>query len=559
MKISSIPQIYRNANRWREILSILSKYELASWIDRVGPEFIKDLLKSSSGTALARLSWETRIRMALTELGPTFIKLGQVLSTRPDLVGPTLALELQHLQTNVPADPTEMVHETIRHELGCPLEEQFTEFSEEPIASASIGQVHEAKLLSGEHVVVKVQHANIKKKMMVDLDILSGLAVMAERIPEFQNYRPVATAMEFQRALRRELDFGRELRNMERFATDFKDDETVHIPQAYPRLSTERILTMEFVQGTKLTDTKALENSGANLRELARRGANIYLSMIFKNGFYHADPHPGNSVILHNNVIGLLDHGMVGQLNGRLQDQIGEMFFAIINQDAESLTTIITRIGSMPSNLDRVALGIDIADFISYYGSQSLDQFNLSGALTEMTDIIRRYRIMLPAAIAMLLKVLITLEGTSKLLCPDFSLIEIMAPYQKIILARRYSPRRQFRKLQKFLSEMEHFVEDLPLGLSNIFQQIETGKFDVHLDHRGLEPSVNRIVLGMLASALMLSSAMLLSNKVQPLAYIPYLCKDISIAGALGAAVSIGIGLRLWRAINKSGRLDRRE
>jgi len=559
MRITSIPQIYRHLNRWREILSVLSKYELANWIGRLGPDFAKDLLKARGGMPIARHPWKTRIRLALAELGPTFVKLGQVLSTRPDLVGVELAEELRHLQTDVPADKPKVVRATIEAELGCPVEEAFAEFDEEPIASASIGQVHRARLPSGEVVVVKVQHAAIQKKVRVDMDILAGLAHLAERMPEVENFRPEAIVAEFRRTMQRELDFGREERNMQQFARNFRRDATVVIPRTFPELCTQRVLTMEEIEGIKLCETERLAAEGFDPERIARRGANLYLKMIFSHGFYHADPHPGNVLLKDGNVIGLLDFGMVGRIDEHLQEEIADMLVAVTGGDAEHLTAIIMRLGAVPPDLDRAALCLDLTDFVAHYGAQSLEKFDLSGALNEMTEIMRRYHVMLPARIAMLIKVLVTLEGTARLLSPHFSLVEVMAPYRRKMVMRRFSPRRRLRKLRRLYGEVERMVEALPGGVVDILEQVQSGKFDVHLDHRGLEPSVNRLVLGMLASALFLGSALLLARGVKPLIHLPPLLDGISALGLAGSVVSIALGLRLWRAIKKSGRLDRRK
>lgn len=557
MRISSIPQIYRHLNRWGDILAVLSKYELANWISRLGPDFAKDLFKARGGETLARLPWETRIRLALAELGPTFVKLGQVLSTRPDLVGAGLAHELEHLQADVPADPPEVARKTIASELGDTVDKLFAEFDDVAIASASIGQVHRAKLHSGEIVAVKVQHADIRHKIAVDMDILAGLAQLAERLPEFQNYRPRAIVAEFQRAIRRELDFDRELHNMERFAHDFAKHPQLRIPRGYHALSTSRVLTMEFLEGIKAAEVDKLAARGVDLNEVARNGADITLEMIFGKGFYHADPHPSNLILMEGDVIGLIDFGMVGRLDDRLQEDMGELIGAVANQDAEHLTAIIVRIGQGPSDLDRSSLSADVADFVSHYGSQPLYSFNLSGALLEMTEIIRRYNIMLPPRIGMLIKALVTLDGTTRLLSPDFCLIEIIKPYQQRLFWRRYSPVRQARRLRRLYAEYEHLIEIMPQSISDILQQIESGKFDVHLDHRGLEPSVNRLVLGMLASALFVGSSLMLSREVPPLLYLGE--HTLSVPGAFGMGLSLGLGLRLWRAIHKSGHLDRRK
>jgi ubiquinone biosynthesis protein len=557
MKISSIPQIYRNLGRWYEILAVLSKYELAAWIQRLGPDFAKDLLKARGGVAIARHPWETRVRMALAELGPTFIKLGQQLSTRPDLVGVRLAEELQQLQANVPADPPEVVRRLIEAELGRPIGQIFASFEPVSMASASIGQVHRAKLLSGEAVVVKVLHAEIEKKVAVDMDILGGLAQMADMLPEFRNYRPTAIVAEFQRAMRRELDFGREERNIQQFAHDFSDDPTVHVPRTYPELSSRRVLTMELLDGVKLSELGRLAAAGVDTDEVARRGSAICLKMIFDVGFYHADPHPGNLMVMADGRIGLLDFGMVGRIDERLHEELTELLVAVSHLDAEQTTAMILRMGKTPADLDRSGLTLDVADFLSYYASQSLEKFDLRGALNEMMETIRRYRIMLPGRIALLVKALVTLEGTARLVSPKFSLVEMMQPYRRKMVLRWFSPRRRFRKLYRLLSELDYLLDILPRGIAEILDQMQSGRFDIHLDHRGLEPSVNRLVLGMLASALFVSAALLLSFKVPPLIGVGPL-RETSLLGAVAAAVSVGLGVRLWRAIHKSGHLDRK-
>lgn len=546
MRLSSIPQIYRHFHRWREILSVLSKYGLAEGLSRLGPEFAKDLFKTPAGDVIARHPFETRVRLALVELGPTFVKLGQALSTRPDLVGPALAAELQELQEHAPADPPEVVQEVLRRELGRPPEQVFARFDPEPLASASIGQVHRATLHDGSPVAVKVQHPDIERKLEVDLDIVLGLAQWAEKVPELADYRPRAVAAEFHRTIRRELDFRREARHIQEFARQFAGNPAVHIPRVYPEYSSRRVLTMEFIDGIKLADTHRLAAKGIDLEEVARRGADMYLAMIFAHGYYHADPHPGNLVLMEGNVIGLLDFGMVGRIDERLQEALAEMLLAVANQDAEHLASIIVRVGAVPAELDRASLSVDLADFLAHYTTQSLADFDLSAALNELVEIIRRYHVVLPARLALLLKMLVTLDGTGKLLSPRFSLMEVMQPYHRKLLWQRLSPRRQARRMRRWYFETRHLLESLPGGLVQILEQIQSGKFDVHLDHRGLEPSVNRLVLGLLTSALFVGSAMLVASDVRPLLY------GISVPGAAGCLLALLLGWRVWRAISRS-------
>ncbi|MEK6247563.1 MAG: AarF/UbiB family protein, partial [Planctomycetales bacterium] len=363
----------------------MSKYGLAGWLSRFDFSFGKSWLKNPSGRILAELSAETRIRLAMEELGPTFMKLGQIMSTRPDLVGVQLADELQNLQTRVHADSPELVAQLIQEELGQPIEELFSEFSTEPVASASIGQVHRARLLSsdgkpGELVAVKVQHHDIKHRVHVDLDILTGLAQLAERLPELSPYRPCATVNEFQRALRRELDFQRELRNLEEFGRIFAANDAVTIAKPYPEVSTDRVLVMQWLEGTPLSDVQQIETRGVDLASIARNGAEMYLEMIFRHGVFHADPHPGNLLLMEDNTIGLLDFGMVGRIDEALREDIEDLLMAMVQQDSLQLGVTVRRVGSVPLGLNEASLRADLSDFVAHYANQPIDQFELAAA-----------------------------------------------------------------------------------------------------------------------------------------------------------------------------------
>jgi ubiquinone biosynthesis protein len=476
--------------------------------------------------------------------------------------------EFKLLQANVPADPPAVARRIVEEELGQSIEDLFREFEDEPLASASIGQVHLARLTTGENVVVKIQHEGIAKRVREDTEVLSTLAHLAQRIPDLAQYRPVEIVAEFQRALRRELDFGREERNLQHFGSKFAENTRIRIPKVYSELSTSRVLTMEFIEGTSLANVDRLAGTGCDLGEVARNGAQLYLNMIFADGHYHADPHPGNVLVLPGNVIGLLDFGMVGRIDEGLRENIEEMLLDIVNRDAQHLTSVITRIGQAPGDLDEAAFSNDVADFVAHYGTQKLAQFDLSGALKEMVELIRRYHIVLPAQAAMLLKTLIMLEGTAKLLNPAFSLMELIRPLQRDILLRRLSPMRHLRRIRRVFSEMEHMAEVMPRRVLDILRQIQIGKFYVHLDHRGLSPSVNRLVMGLLTSSLFLGSSLMLSMEVPPLVFRGEWfarqwwllgMQDISLLGLAGCVASVLMGLRLFLAINKSGHLDHKE
>ena len=571
--IASIPQLYRNVRRWTEIVRVLSKYGLADWLSRFRIEFMSGMLTGGDGKALASLTQHERIRLALTELGPTFIKFGQLLSTRPDVVGNPLADELSQLQSDTPADDFETVRSTIEAEQGRSLEELFSCFEETPIASASIGQVHRATLApefqkqqairdASPDVVVKIRHEGIERKVETDLDILSGLAQLAEGIEDFRSYQPVAVVSQMSRVMMRELNFDREANHLLQFGTMFSKDDSLIIPQPIDSLSTPKMIAMDRIDGTKLQDLSDHEIHGSHSSQLARDGANAYLTMIFQHGFYHADPHPGNIVITEDGKIGLLDFGMVGRISESLREDIEAMLVAIAQQDVSMLTTLIRRVGNCPVDMDMAGLSNDVADFVGQYSTQTFSAFDMSGALNDFVSLVRRYRITLPNEVSLLIKVLITLEGTGRLMNPDFCLMEIMEPMQRMMLLKRLSPGRQVRKMRRFYMELEQLADELPRKLSNILEQVQSGSFNVHLVHRRLGPTANRLVLGMMSSAMFMGASLMLSYKVPPLilpGHGPLGIHDLSVLGLTGLVVSLTMGLRLLWAIRKSGNLDQPE
>ena len=284
--------------------------------------------------------------------------------------------------------------------------------------------------------------------------------------------------------------------------------------------------------------------------------------MVFEEGYFHADPHPGNLLVQADGSLAILDFGMVGRISERLREDIEEMLLAIVNNDVLMLSTIIKRVGAIPPNLDEATLSRDIADFVGQYSTQSISQFDLSSALNDMTQMIRQHQIILPGEAALLIKVLMTLEGTARNIWPEISLMEIMVPVHRKLIVRRLSPARQYRKFRRIASQFEHIAEFVPQRIANILEQMQSGKFDVHLDHRRLGASVNRLVLGLLTSALFLGSSLMLSYKVAPLLFATDAfigLKELSVFGLFGVIVSSLLGFRLLWAIRKSGNLDQQE
>jgi ubiquinone biosynthesis protein len=548
MDLSTLARGQRTAGRLAHIVAILCKYSLADWLKAVNVRPMRKFLTSFDGQPIAGLSTETRIRMALTEMGATFIKLGQVLSTRPDVVGPVLAQELTALQEDAPADPPDTVRALIESELHRPLKELFAEFEEQAFASASIGQVHRARLRDGRRVVVKVLHHNIENKVATDLDIIMALADLGEKYSaELRNYRPRAVTLEFRRTLLRELDFRRELRNIQEFIQNFQDDDTVRFPAPHPNLSSRRVLTLDHLDGIRIADTCRLKLEGHDLQAIARCGANLVLNMIFRDGFYHADPHPGNLLVLSDSVIGVLDCGMVGRIDDNTRDAFTTMLLAAITHDTGQVTDRLLRMARVPPDLDRDAFEAEIHDLLADYGSQSLNEFDVSGALTTLIDIVRRYHLSLPANLALLLKALIVLEGTSRQLDRSFSLAEMIQPYYRRAMQEKLSPRRMFRHLRRMFLEWDHLLQTLPGDLGDILERTKRGIFTFHFEHRRLETSVALLVEGLLSASLFLGSTLMLCHRVIA---DPWL--GISIPGVLGLPWSLFLIWRVLRTTKKS-------
>jgi ubiquinone biosynthesis protein len=550
VEVTDLPRLVRNTARFHEVVSVTMKYGIAPWLGGIRTEWVQRHLRTTDGQQISDLPEATRVRMALTELGTTFIKLGQILSTRSDLIGPELAEELSKLQSSTPPDSVEQVNDLITEELGAAPDRVFEQFDPVPFASASIGQVHHAVLKDGTPVVVKVQHTGIEERVRNDLEILIQLAELAEHYSQdIARYRPLATAREFARTLRDELDFTREQRNLVRFTRNFRDDPMIAIPASYPQCCSRRVLTMGCLNGIELTDGKALRASDFDLADIAKRGANMFLQMIFRDGFYHADPHPGNLMVLPDSAVGLLDCGMVGRVDEELREQIEDLLMAAIDRDSKRLQECVVELGEVPTDFDRTMLQNDLVNFVDDYGGQSIDEFDLSGSLNGMIEIIRKHHILLPSKVSLLIKMLVMLEGTAHQLSPDFNLIELLEPYRVESIKRRLSPQRVWRKLQAAQRDWTRLAETLPSDVSDIMNRIRRGSFNINLEHRKLDSITNRLVLGILTAALFVGSASLWSNDVPPR------LGTVSLPGSIGCAVAVYLGFTLVRAIKKSGNL----
>ncbi len=554
MKLDPLQRLERHAKRIAEIAAVLGKYGLADLFGGFKYPWLKDRLVSSDGQKLADLTTEARVRLALTELGPAFIKLGQMLGTRADLVGPRLAGELSLLQWNVPPDPAGVSKAIVEADLGRPVGGLFAEFDEQPLAAASIAQVYGARLKTGERVVAKVIREGVIEKAGTDLEIVAGLAELLERhSPALRPYQPVAIVRQFRNTLMREMDFTFERRNLEAFAENFAGDATIHIPRVFPELCSRRVVTMERLEGIPGTDGEALKKSGEDLAEFARRGANMYLEMVFRDAFYHADPHPGNLILLPGNVVGVVDCGMVGRIDDELREDVEALLFAIVERDSSMVAEMVLRLGAVPPECARDRLRMDLDEFLADYIGRSLTDVDIGAALGSLIEIIRRHHIVLPPPLALLLKTLIVLEGTSRLFSPEVSIAELMQPYYSRIIRRRLSPKRLAGRARRMFRDWDRLIGMLPRDLADVLSRFRSGTLMVHLDHRHLDPVINRLVLGVLTAAIFLGSCELWSREAKPLLF------GVSVFGALGYVLSVYLGWRLLRAIRKSGNIQSKD
>lgn len=540
MRLTSLAHYQRDGKRLATIVSVLVRYGLADRLVKVEPDFVKRWLKHEDLEELAKLGLGDRIRRACEELGPTFIKIGQILSTRPDVVPQEIATALESLQTQTPASESDSIIAIVEDELGGSVAELFAHFETTPLASASIGQVHRARLHDGTEVVVKVQHPGIEEIVNVDLNILIHLArFFEEHDPDLQIYGPLALAEEAKRTLQRELDFRRELRNQQAFERSFEDDANVVIPATYPDLSSRRVLTMQLLEGYSIRETERLLSDGHDPARLALTGAHAFLKMVFQDRLFHADPHPGNVFVLTDGRIGLLDFGMVGRLDEDLQDDLLDLLIGFVGQDVSGISRAVQHLGSIPADCDQTQLRRDLGELQSELSHVPFDELEATVLLDQFTSLIRNHRIRLPATISMLIKVLAMLDGTSRQLDREFSLTELLGPYCKDAIRKRWSPRVQARRAYETGRDWTRFLVGLPRVLDNITQRLSRQALTVDLEHKGLEATVDRLVSGILCAAMLLGGSIMWALGAPPTLF------GISVLGLVATLLALLHGIRL--------------
>lgn len=545
--MTSTEQVTRT-KRLRQIVQVFAKYGLAESVRDNMPDSIKKWFVDPDGQLLSHYSQAERLRMALSELGTTFIKLGQALSTRDDLLSPAYIEALKTLQADTPPDPPDTVRAILEEELGQPVEALYTTFDFEALGSASVGQVHAATLPDGTQVVVKLIHAGIEETVRLDLELMAQVAGLLDKRSDLP-FRPNDVIADFRRQLLPELDLQQEQRNLNRFIENFADDTAVIFPKPYPELSTTRVLTMDRLEGIKLTDQQALLAADVELTESARHGANVWIKMIFRDRFYHADPHPGNLLLMPGGAVGILDCGMIGRIDKRMSVSLEDLAIAYVSKDAGEIAGVILRICDPPRGFDRKSLEAEISYIVDDLLDRPVEQIDVEELSNAILGIIRRYQLNIPSSYVILMKTLSLLQGTGRMLDTSFRLAELLAPYGHEIIGRRHSPKNLARSMVRSYQDWDRLIRTLPVQITDILDQAQTGDISVQFQISGLDRITNRLIFGLIATGLILASAMMWSAGVGPM------FEGFSLVGAVGIVLALYIVFRLWHAIDRSGGL----
>ena len=560
----SILETYNCLVRYKEILTILAKYGYRDLLLKINSSENKDLnevLKDKSAEApesVKALSGAVRFRLLLESLGTTFIKFGQILSTRNDILPEDYCAELKKLQDKVPPFPDEDAKAIIKDELGKSTDELFQSFSEKPVACASIAQVYKATLPNGEVVAIKIRRPNIEKKIQSDLAIMEDLSRLLEKyVQEARAIRPTALVKEFGRQLRQETNLLNEAANLERFNIQNQNEPRLKLVKLYRDLTTSHILTMEFVTGTKISDTEKLRSLNLDLKTIAKNGASIILSQIFDQGFFHGDPHPGNILVQDDGRLCFLDFGAMGKLTKEQRMLLAEGLVAVVRRKDDELLRAVLKLSANGDDIkDAKELGRDISDFVDTYAYLPLNRIKVDEILNDLMKLLTKHGILLPPEISTLVKVLAMLDGTYLAIDPEFQVMEEIKPYAQKLVLEKYDPKRLASDMTHTSAELYRLLRDLPDEARDLIKTIKKAEIKLSISSTNLkqvlrtfDKDANRLSYALIVSALLLASALLLHTHTPPVWH------EVSILGILGLIASATMGLWLLIAIARSGHL----
>ena len=552
--------VARDLPRLREISSVLIRHGLGDLVRRTGLatslERAGQILHWGEASKAVEIEPEERFRCSLEELGPTFVKLGQVLSTRPDLLSPSWIAELERLHSKVaPVSFDELLPE-IEKALGRSPFAVFAEVEREPHAAASIAQVHRAKLPSGAHVVLKIRRPGISAKIAADLRLLDHLANLIEHeMPEARRYAPVQVVAQFGRSLERELDLAVEARHVDRFARNFANDPHILIPKVYWDYTSSLMNVQEYVDGIRGNDLAGIVAANLDRKVLAARGSDAVLKMILVDGFFHADPHPGNVLYLPENRIALIDFGMVGRLSDLRRGQIVDLLAGIVGQDHEAMLEVLLD-WTGEQAVDEAQLGADVSELASDFAESELKDLRIGALLQRVAFLVREHAIMLPADLTLMFKALISLEGLGRQFDPAFRLVDRIRPFLDRALSERYQPIVAMRRSQAMLANIFGLVTNVPRDLARLVKDARRGRMRVDLDLKRLDRfadrldiTINRMTIGIMTASLVIGSSIVMTVGGGPNLFGLPLLTLLGLVGYLMAFLnSLWIILSIWRS-----------
>ncbi len=553
----AITRHYRHFKRYRRIGEVLLHHGFGYLLHETG--FLSLLspfkrLKAMKEESASSYGLGPRLRMVLEELGPTFIKFGQLLSTRPDFIPPKIINELENLQDNVAPVAFAYIKGQIENELGKPITELFLEFENRPLAAASIGQVHRAVLIDGTPVVVKIRRPNVENVIATDLEIMFRLARNIEERLGKGFVDGVELVEYFAKTIRQELDYKREGRNIDRFRHQFLDNSNIIVPEVYWDLSTSKILTMDYVSGIKLKDQHLLFESNIDLNKVANIAIEAFFNQIFKHGFYHGDPHPGNLLVTGEGKLVFLDFGVVGRLDRGTMKSLAKLMVAGVRRDVDLVMEVFRDLEAFREKPSR-QMYLAFNNLIDEYYGRTLKELDLPTITEDLLDLVRLYPIKLPSDLTLLVKVLLTIESVGTRLVPDFNIIEALEPFTKAWIKENYNVQQLTELAWEHTRKVTKSLLNFPGQAESVLDLIEAGEMKINFQHQGLEKLINRLdvasnrlTIGLIIGSLILGSSFLLIMEQGP----KFL--NVPLIGLLGYLLAAVIGVGLLISILRSGR-----
>lgn len=549
----------RDLGRLQEIAGVLIRYGFGDVVRRIGLASVLEragrLVRWNDSQQMLRMTAPVRVRSAMQELGPTFVKLGQVLATRVDLLPPEWIAELSELQNAVPALPYAAIREQLEADLGAPPSQVFAFLDESPMAAASLAQAHRARLHDGREVVLKIRRPGIRDVVEADLRLLARLSEIVEaRLPDMRRYRPAEVVQQFTVSLRSEMDFAAECRNAERIARNFDGREDILIPGVHWQWTCESLNVQDFVDGIPGRRLDAVDEAGLDRAALARRGADIVLKMVLQDGYFHADPHPGNIFYMRDGCIGVIDFGMVGALSEARRFQIAQLLHGLVEQEPQAVADVLLDwAGGV--EVDEARLQQDISQFVDQYRGVPLKDLRIGLMLGDITQLLRSYSLTLPADLALMIKAFLTLEGMGRQLDPDFDMASAARPFLEHVVMQRYAPKALLKRGRRSLLGMLDLAGELPRDLRRLVQAARRGQLKLKVETTALQGfgdqvnrAANRLVVGVITAALIIGSSIVMHS-------VGGLSSRWFLALGLGGFVGAGMcGVWILFSILRSGR-----